>query len=259
MVMTTGVEPRMVTGQWAMSHLPVEEHVARGKAERAEIPRAAHATWEARRDRPDPIALLEEQAKTRVPELVPIRYGRMLASPFAFYRGAAYVMASDLAAAPRSGLQVQLCGDAHLSNFGVFAIPRAAPGLRHQRFRRDAPGTVGLGREAAGRQHGGGWARQRHLEIGALRHHRGDGPPVPRGDAELREAQPPRRVVREPRRRADFRALRLAGGSQAPEGHGAEPREGSGEGQHAGLREADPRRRRPAANHQRSSPDRPDG
>jgi uncharacterized protein (DUF2252 family) len=106
-----------------MPHLSAEEHAARGKAERAEIPRAAHATWEALPDRPDPIALLQEQAKTRVPELVPIRYGRMLVSPFAFYRGAACVMASDLAAAARSGLRAQLCGDAHLSNFGVFGSP----------------------------------------------------------------------------------------------------------------------------------------
>ena len=73
--------------------------------------------------RPDPIALLEEQAESRVPELVPIRYGRMLVSPFTFYRGAALIMAADLAATPRSGLNAQLCGDAHLSNFGVFASP----------------------------------------------------------------------------------------------------------------------------------------
>jgi uncharacterized protein (DUF2252 family) len=71
----------------------------------------------------DPVALLERQAKTRVPELVPIRYGRMLVSPFAFYRGAAMIMAQDLAATPRSGLTVQCCGDAHLSNFGAFASP----------------------------------------------------------------------------------------------------------------------------------------
>ncbi|KYG11441.1 hypothetical protein BE21_00870 [Sorangium cellulosum] len=109
-----------VTGEWAMPHLSAEERAARGKAERAEIPRAAHATWKAPPHRRDPIALLEEQATTRVPELVPIRYGRMLVSPFTFYRGAACVMASDLAATTRSGLRVQLCGDAHLSNFGVF-------------------------------------------------------------------------------------------------------------------------------------------
>ena len=71
-------------------------------------------------DRPDPIALLEQQAKTRVPELVPVRYGRMMVSPFTFYRGAALPMASDLAATPVSGLAVQACGDAHLSNFGIF-------------------------------------------------------------------------------------------------------------------------------------------
>ena len=74
-------------------------------------------------DRPDPVALLEEQAKTRVPELVPIRYGRMLVSPFTFYRGAALIMASDLSTTPRSGLTAQICGDAHLSNFGVFGSP----------------------------------------------------------------------------------------------------------------------------------------
>src|SRR5262249_34273979 len=121
--MATVDESSAVTREWAMPHLSAEEHAARGKAERAEIPRAAHATWEALRDGPDPIALLQEQAKTRVPELVPIRYGRMLVSPFAFYRGAACVMASDLAAAARSGLRAQLCGDAHLSNFGVFGSP----------------------------------------------------------------------------------------------------------------------------------------
>jgi uncharacterized protein (DUF2252 family) len=104
-------------------HLTPTEHAARGKAARAEVPRSTHGAWEPAANRPDPIALLEEQAVTRVPELVPIRYGRMLASPFAFYRGAAYVMASDLAATPRSGLTVQACGDAHLSNFGVYGSP----------------------------------------------------------------------------------------------------------------------------------------
>ena len=88
-----------------------------------EAPRSRHAEFQAWAERPDPIALLEEQAGTRVPELVPIRYGRMVASPFAFFRGGAYVMAADLAGTPRSGIQAQLCGDAHLSNFGGFASP----------------------------------------------------------------------------------------------------------------------------------------
>ena len=85
-----------------------------------------------------------------MPELVPIRYGRMLASPFAFYRGGALIMAADLARTPRSGLRVQLCGDAHLSNFGVFGSPERKPRLRHQRLRRDAARPVGMGCKAAG-------------------------------------------------------------------------------------------------------------
>ncbi len=102
-------------------HLTVAERAARGKAARAEVPRSIHAVFEPSPRRPDPVELLERQAQTRVPELVPIRYGRMLVSPFTFYRGAATIMAHDLAATPRSGLAVQCCGDAHLSNFGVFA------------------------------------------------------------------------------------------------------------------------------------------
>jgi uncharacterized protein (DUF2252 family) len=97
--------------------------VSRGKAARSAAPRASHAEFQPAADRDDPVELLERQARTRVPELVPIRYGRMLVSPFAFYRGAAAIMAEDLASTPRSGLGVQCCGDAHLSNFGVFASP----------------------------------------------------------------------------------------------------------------------------------------
>ena len=107
----------------AIPHLTPEERAARGKAARAVAPRSGHGEWEPAPDRRDPVDLLEEQAASRVPELVPIRYGRMLVSPFTFFRGAAYPMAADLAGAPRTGLQVQLCGDAHLSNFGGFAGP----------------------------------------------------------------------------------------------------------------------------------------
>jgi uncharacterized protein (DUF2252 family) len=107
----------------AVPHSSVAEGIARGRAARAEVPRSSHAEFEPAPSRADPVDLLQRQAATRVPELVPIRYGRMLVSPFAFYRGAALIMASDLAATPRSGLTVQCCGDAHLSNFGVFASP----------------------------------------------------------------------------------------------------------------------------------------
>src|SRR5664279_2361876 len=110
----------------AVPHLSVAERVARGKAARAEVPRSSHATFEAAATRQDPVELLARQAQTRVADLVPIRYGRMLVSPFTFYRGAAMIMAHDLAATPRSGLHVQCCGDAHLSNFGVFASPERA-------------------------------------------------------------------------------------------------------------------------------------
>ena len=107
----------------AIPHPTAEERAARGKAARAVAPRSGHGEWEPASDRRDPVELLEEQAASRVPELVPIRYGRMLVSPFTFFRGAAYPMAADLAGAPRTGLEVQLCGDAHLSNFGGFAGP----------------------------------------------------------------------------------------------------------------------------------------
>jgi uncharacterized protein (DUF2252 family) len=106
-----------------LPHPTPQERKALGEAARAKAPLSEHARWGAGADRPDPIDLLEEQAKTRLPELVPIRYGRMISSPFAFFRGAALVMASDLSSTPRSGLKVQACGDAHLSNFGVFGSP----------------------------------------------------------------------------------------------------------------------------------------
>src|SRR6476659_5621741 len=107
----------------ALQHFTPAERGARGKAARQELPRSAHAAWEPGPQRRDPVDLLEEQAHTRLPELGPIRYGRMLVSPFTFFRGGAYVMAADLADGARTGLHAQLCGDAHLSNFGIFAAP----------------------------------------------------------------------------------------------------------------------------------------
>jgi uncharacterized protein (DUF2252 family) len=106
-----------------VSHPTAAERAESGKAARAQVPRSSHAQFDPPSDRPDPLDLLDAQARTRVPELVPIRYGRMLVSPFTFYRGAAKIMAADLATTPNSGLQVQCCGDAHLSNFGLFASP----------------------------------------------------------------------------------------------------------------------------------------
>ncbi|MFJ9823223.1 DUF2252 domain-containing protein [Streptomyces sp. NPDC101160] len=99
------------------------ERAERGKAARKRVPRSSHGRWIPSSQRPDPIALLEQEAVDRLPELAPVRYGRMAASPFAFLRGAAAVMAADLATTRSSGLTVQLCGDAHLLNFGVYASP----------------------------------------------------------------------------------------------------------------------------------------
>ena len=104
-------------------HATPSERAAVGRAIRTRVPRREHADWAPAPRRRDPVELLEEQGRSRVPELVPIRYERMLASPFAFFRGGAYLMAADLADAPRTGLEVQLCGDAHLANVGGFAAP----------------------------------------------------------------------------------------------------------------------------------------
>ncbi len=111
-----------------------------GRAARKRTPRSSHAGFEPTGDRPDPLAILEQQAVTRVADLVPIRYGRMMTSPFAFFRGAAAVMAADLDATPQSGLLTQICGDAHLSNFGTFSSPERRLVFDINDFDETAPG-----------------------------------------------------------------------------------------------------------------------
>src|SRR5215216_4423187 len=106
-----------------LAHPTVDDRRAQGKEARDRTPPSSHAGWAPASDRPDPVGLLEAQNRTREPDLVPVRHGRMLVSPFTFYRGSAKIMAADLAGTPTAGLQVQLCGDAHLSNFGLFASP----------------------------------------------------------------------------------------------------------------------------------------
>ena len=106
-----------------VEHPSVAERKALGKQARKETPPDSHAGWAPVADRSDPVALLEEQNATREPDLVPVRHGRMMVSPFTFYRGAAKIMAADLKDTPRLVSPSQLCGDAHLSNFGVFASP----------------------------------------------------------------------------------------------------------------------------------------
>src|SRR3954468_22290470 len=124
----------------AVEHLTAAERAARGKAARAEVPRSSHAEWEPPSGRRDPVGIIEEQALTRVPELVPIRHGRMLVSAFTFYRGAAAIMAADLSGLPRTALHAQLCGDAHLSNFGAFAAPDRRLVFRVTDFDETLPG-----------------------------------------------------------------------------------------------------------------------
>src|SRR5215217_2784490 len=115
-------DPKLSPG----ASLDYRQRHERGRAARRVAPRGAHAVWAPAPDRPDPVDLLEAQARDRIQELLPIRYSRMMASPFAFMRGSAIVMAQDLASTPKSGIQAQLCGDAHLLNFGAYASPERA-------------------------------------------------------------------------------------------------------------------------------------
>jgi uncharacterized protein (DUF2252 family) len=161
------------------AHLSLEDRLARGTAARNQVPRTSHGAWEPAAGRPDPIALLEEQAESRVPDLVPIRYGRMLVSPFTFYRGAALVMAADLAATPRSGLNAQLCGDAHLSNFGVFASPERQMMFDLNDFDETLPGPwewdlkrLAASFEIAGRDRGFAPADRRAVVMAGVREYR---------------------------------------------------------------------------------------
>jgi len=115
--------PRRLAPSQVAAHLTPEERIARGRAAREEVPRSSHGPFKPSEGRPNPVSLLEKQAATRLPELVAIRHGRMLLSEFTFFRGAALVMAADLASTPTVGIRTQICGDAHLSNFGASGSP----------------------------------------------------------------------------------------------------------------------------------------
>jgi uncharacterized protein (DUF2252 family) len=162
-----------------VTHPRVVERVARGKEARGKVPRSSHGSWVPDDSRPDPIALLEEQAASRVAELIPIRYGRMLVSPFTFYRGAALIMAADLAATPRSGLTAQLCGDAHLSNFGVFASPERQLMFDINDFDETLPGPwewdvkrLAASFEVAGRDRGFSAGERREIVLAGVAEYR---------------------------------------------------------------------------------------
>src|SRR5271163_150281 len=155
------------------------ESAERGRAARQTTPRSAHGEWGPAPERHDPVALLAAQAASRVQELVPIRYGRMLASPFAFYRGAAAIMAADLAATPDAGIVVQACGDAHILNFGAFAAPDRRLVFSPNDFDETLPGPwewdvkrMAASVEIAGRDVGLSRDRRERIVMGSVREYR---------------------------------------------------------------------------------------
>src|SRR5262249_37514253 len=174
-----GAHPDARSGREGTATLESSESAKRGRAARKHVPRAAHGDWAPAQDRPDPVALLSHQAATRVQDLVPIRYGRMLLSPFTFYRGAAAVMAADLARTPDSGIIVQACGDAHIANFGGFAAPGRRLGFGTNGFDETPPGPWGwdvkrmaASAEIAGREIGLPADRRRRAVAGCVREYR---------------------------------------------------------------------------------------
>ena len=196
----TAETPARAMGRYQLDtegcRLSPAERAARGKAARAQVPRDTHAVFDPPPDRPDPIGLLEEQARSRVPELVPVRWGRMMVSPFTYYRGAALPMASDLATTPASGLAVQACGDAHLSNFGLFGSAERRLIFDVNDFDETLPGPWewDVKRLAASLEVAG--AGQRIPGQGAPRCRHGRRQPLPAGHARVRRHDQPGRLVR---------------------------------------------------------------
>ncbi len=232
------------------------DRTARGKDARAVTPLESHAEF-APAGRRDPVGLLLGQAKSRVPELVPVRHGRMLVSPFTFYRGAALPMAADLATTPASGLRVQLCGDAHLSNFGAFASPERNLVFDVNDFDETLPGPfewdvkrLAASLAVAGRDNGFPAKARRKIVLAAAEGYR---------TAMLGFAEQPflevwyahldiEQAIGE--FRSQMKAKRLKAGREAA-GQGAHRR------QHEGAAQAHHRDRRAAADHQRPADDRP--
>jgi uncharacterized protein (DUF2252 family) len=181
-VVTGGAPPQSIKRyqlESGLERMTPAERAARGKEARAAVPRESHAVFDRGPGRPDPIGLLEEQAKERVPELVPVRRGRMMVSPFTFYRGAALPMASDLATTPVSGLAVQACGDAHLSNFGIFGSAERRLVFDVNDFDETLPGPwewdvkrLAASLEVAARGNGFGGKERREIVTAAVARYR---------------------------------------------------------------------------------------
>ena len=250
--------PKAEPPQPRRSRFTTSERRARGKAARSEVPRSAHGAWEPASIRRDPVELLEEQARTRLPELVPIRYGRMLVSPFTFFRGAAYIMAADLADGARTGLAHAALRRRAPLQFRVLRRSGSSAGVQHQRFRRDVAGAVRMGCETAG-----GELRRRRS---GSRVRRGDAPldrpgdraRLPRGDGALRGDAEHRRLVHAPGRRRDRSAVLGQDDCQGQEADGGRPGQGADEGQRPGARQALSRSRRRAADRRQPTADHAD-
>ena len=170
-----------------IEHPSVAERVARWKAAREQVSPSGHSGWVPAAGRPDPVALLEEQDATREADLVPVRHGRMVVSAFTFYRGAAKIMAADLKDTPTAGLSVQLCGDAHLSNFGVFASPERTLVFGLNDFDETLPGPfeydvkrLAASFTIAARNNGFTKADARAATLASVKAYRGRSPQPPR-------------------------------------------------------------------------------
>ena len=238
-----------------------EERVALGKEARTRAPRSSHGAWAPASDRRDPVAVFEEEAADRVPGLVPIRYGRMLTSPLSFFRGSASLMAGDLAGSPNSGIQAQLCGDAHLSNFGLFGSPERQLMFDVNDFDETLPGPVGMGREAARRQLRDPRPGARLQQVRAPLRRARLRPPVPPPDAAVGADEHARGLVRasrgRPAARGRPRCSSVRGADEAGgEGRGAPGRAGVRARPRSRPRQADGHRRRRAAHRRRPAADR---
>src|SRR5215469_4726733 len=178
-----GTEPPRLDRRFALDaaagRLSPAERAERGRAARSAVPREDHAAYHPPVDRADPVSLLELQAASRLPDLVPVRYGRMLASQFSYFRGAALPMAADLAVTPVSGLAVQACGDAHLSNFGAYASPERAMVFDLNDFDETLPAPwewdvkrLAASLEVAARSNGYRSGQRRRIVTAAVRRYR---------------------------------------------------------------------------------------
>ena len=213
----------MATQQARQASQTRDERRARGKLARKMVPRSSHAGWEPPADRRDPVDVLTAQAETRVPDLVPIRYGRMLVSPFTFYRGAAAIMAEDLAGTPTTGIVTQLCGDAHLSNFGGFATPERDLVFGLNDFDETLPGPWEWDVKRLAASMVIAAPRPRAVREAGPAGGRGHGRRVPPLDARVRQAVEPRAVVPADRRVRHARPFPRGARASAASGRSTRP------------------------------------